>query len=218
MRGFLRAAGALLCLALSTNVSAQQASGDSLRGWVAGLSWTPQYCEINAASKEPQCRGEHYFVIDRLAPQFAVGTMPECSKESGLDRDAVDRLMWIVPNRHTLRSQWNKQGRCSGLSQDAYFQQVERARRRILIPRPYLGTRDVIDTTPEQLRLAFIDANPGMTEGGIVAYCSSGRWLREVRICLDAGFGFRDCQIDTEDRCGDSIRVRPIRSSRLDRR
>lgn len=214
---FLRAACVLLGFALPLAAHAQDSATSGLRGWVAGLSWTPQYCDINASSKEPQCLGEHYFVIDRLAPQFAVGTAPECAADGGLDRAAIDRLMWMVPNRYTLRQLWSTQGRCSGLSRDEYFVQVERARRRILIPPAYLSRPDQLDTTPEQLRLAFIEANPGMTEAGINVNCSTRRWLREVRVCLDADFGFRDCQAASEETCGDDIRVRPIRTTRLGR-
>lgn len=217
MRALTRAAAALLLVTMVAPVCGQAPAPRALAGWVAELTWSPEYCDDDLASKAPQCTGEHYFEISGLQPVLP-GEQPEaCPDGDSPDREAMEKLLWIVPNKRTLQKMWSDQGLCSGLAHDEYFRQVERARRRILVPAQYRGVVETQDTKAETVRKAFTEANAGLPESGLYLRCSGSHWLREVRVCLAPDFSFRSCGSQALSNCKQDIRIREIRASRVGR-
>lgn len=184
-----------------------------LKGWTLTFFWSPEYCNAHVASREPQCTEENYFVIGGLQPEFTAKAPTDCPDRDALDREKMETLLWIVPNRVTLKSMWSEQGSCSGLERDEYFRQVARAQRRVVVPSQYRGADTTLDTKVVAVRKAFVVANPGLKDAGVSVSCKGSRWLREVRVCLDPKFEFRSCAAVAET-CDADIRLRQTRTVR----
>lgn len=185
-------------------------------GWRMVLSWSPAYCEANPASQEPQCTEERYFVNHGLVPfRNADRPAPEAAdcQPWRMSDDESDRWLWVIPNRDRVRQLWSRYGACGGLTPADYFMAVDRANRRVLVPTEYTRVFKTLDASSQEVRRAFVELNPGLTENAIDLICK-GRRLLEVQICFDADFGFRACEARKE--CPEGIRFEPIRSSRID--
>ena len=183
-------------------------------GWRMALSWSPAYCGANLSSKEPQCTEEHYFVNHGLVPFRRSGPAEKdssCAEWDMSDADS-DRWLWVIPNKLRVRSLWRKEGSCSGLDTTQYLAAVDRASRRIQIPERYKNVTEKLNTTASSIRQAFVDANPGLSADSVDLICK-GKKLWEVNVCFDADFGFRRCEATKE--CGESVRLEPIRASRV---
>jgi len=183
--------------------------------WVLTLAWSPEYCQLNLGSKEPQCTEERYFELGGLQPRYRQSPDPGCADEN-LPREALDEALWVLPNKALLRKIWRSQGACSGLGSQEYLLQLDRARRRVAIPEDYAQAAEKRSTTVTALKEAFMRSNPGLDPDEIVPRCR-GSWLREVRLCVDGNFEFQACDVDVADLCRDEIRVRPLKRSRAGR-
>ena len=200
---FLRLLGATLLL-----VSARPAlAGPDF--WTLSMVWSPEYCNSNLTSKEPQCVEERYFTLYSLIPNY-LAKAPACT-DSRLDEDDIVRWFAVIPNRARINRVWKNEGACSGLDQREYFVQMERANRRLLIPERYAAVETKIDVSREEFRQAFIRENPGLSRESMALRCH-GRWLSEVQVCLNSDFSFRDCGLP--ENCKEQIRIRPLRKSR----
>ncbi len=177
--------------------------------WILSLAWTPEYCDTNLGSKEPQCTEERFFTVNGLEPVFN-GAKPGCG-DGHLERAEVERWLVVIPNRARSMKVWRSQGACSGLSLPEYFVQLERASRRLVVPQEYERVTDLLQTSPTDFKQAFIRDNPGLTERSIALRCR-GRWLREVEACFDSNFGPKSCE--APENCPDPLRLRPLRQSR----
>ncbi|MFP5307082.1 MAG: ribonuclease T2 family protein [Gammaproteobacteria bacterium] len=193
-------------------------SSDSAPGdfdyWILALSWSPQYCKSEPADE--QCGEPHGFVVHGLWPQHERGYPDYCGERERVPKELVDRMLTTMPSVDLIQRQWRKHGTCSGLEMKEYFLQVERARRSVVVPEAYDEPEERFETTPEAVEDAFIALNPKLVRTGIALQCR-GRWLSEVRICLDREFQPRRCGADVDDRCRDEIHVRPIRDRLLRR-
>jgi hypothetical protein len=76
--------------------------------------------------------------------------------------------------------------------QDAYFQLTDRVRRKVTIPAAYAHPRPVAASQVDNVRQAFLQANPRMPQDGIRTK-SVNRMLEEVRICMTKAGDFRSC-------------------------
>lgn len=176
--------------------------------WVLALSWSPQHCADHADAQ--QCVRPYDFVVHGLWPQHERGYPEHCGRSEPLDRELAQRMSFMMPGERQAEYQWRKHGSCSGLPPREYFMTVERARRAIAVPAAYELPEKPVATTAEALRGEFVRANPGLAPAAIALQCR-GRYLKEVRICLDKQFQFRACSEDLEDRCGESVVLRGVR-------
>jgi len=176
--------------------------------WVLALSWSPQYCASNGSPNEPQCTRDYNFVVHGLWPQYETGYPRDCGRVRAVPDEWIERMLPLMPSERLIDHEWRKHGACSGLDVQEYFQQTERARRRVAIPKAYEAPAQPIRTGVREIERQFVDANPGLTPEAIALSCS-GRWLSEARICLDHEFGFRACGTDVRDRCRGEVMIRP---------
>ena len=211
---------ALLVLAISAGSAAAQRSGVNVPGdfayYVLALSWSPSYCAAEGtAADRLQCdSGRPYdFVVHGLWPQYERGWPEFCPAEPSeappqLVRDMLD----LIPSEGLIRHQWRKHGTCSGLTPRGYFETTRRARSGIAVPPAFQAPDEWRVVSPDDVRRAFLRANPGLPADGIAVTCDRQR-LREVRVCLDRhGLDFRSCPPVAQRACGrSSVRVPPVR-------
>ena len=80
------------------------------------------------------------------------------------------------------------------------------------MPAPFDRPTDAARTDVTRIKQEFGAANPEIDATEMAVVCN-GRYLQEVRICLDQGLRPRACGRDVRDRCrrDEPITVRPLR-------
>lgn len=167
--------------------------------YILALSWSPSYCEAvaeRAPNRAPdqQCNGRPYsFVVHGLWPQYERGFPSYCQVPAPrLDRTIVGSALELMPSPRLIFREWDRHGTCSGLSAHAFFETVRKARSAVKIPADYFDLGNPIVVSPDEIAEAFVKANPGLSRSGLAVACDRKR-LRDVRVCLNKDFSFRDC-------------------------
>lgn len=182
--------------------------------YVLSLSWSPQYCAGPAGSRDRvQCAGgkQFGFVAHGLWPQYERGWPQFCSTQPGPDRAAIDQTISIMPSAALMRHEWDKHGTCSGLTATQYFDKIRQAYAKVKIPDEYRAPLKSVMVAPTKLKQRFLDANR-VADASAVAVVCSGRFLQEVRVCLDKNLNPRACGRGVDDDCRDrEIIMQPVR-------
>lgn len=176
--------------------------------WILSLSWSPQFCKSNPGAE--QCGQPRSFIVHGLWPQNERGYPDYCGDTERVPSELVDRMLPLVPDRKLVNQQWRKHGSCSGMPVDEYFLNVERAWRSVVVPADLSAESPGLEATTREIEERFIEANPGLDHSSMALVCK-GRWLTEVRICLDKDFKPRACGEDVDDRCEGTVQVRANR-------
>lgn len=209
-------------VALAENGRPQQRPFDF---YVLALSWSPSYCasvEERAPARKPgpQCSGKPYaFIVHGLWPQFSQGFPSYCRQPAPwLDGQVVSGMLDLMPSRPLIIHEWRRHGTCSGLTAEAYFDTLRKARAAVKIPAPYRAPIEPIEVTPAQVAAAFAEANPGLPARAVAVTCSRSR-LREVRLCMGKDLAFRDCAAIARRSCKrDKIVMPAVRAGAIDGR
>src|SRR5713101_1950295 len=151
--------------------------------YVLSLSWSPSFCDAmteraaDRAAREPQCGERPYsFVVHGLWPQYERGFPEFCQNPAPrLDRNIVSSMLDLMPSPRLIFHEWDRHGTCSGLSANAFFDNVRKARAVVKIPPQYVDLRSPLTVTPDEVEDAFVKANPGLTREGIAVTCGSRR-------------------------------------------
>ena len=184
--------------------------------YVLSLSWSPSFCEAAGERGTPpqqQCAARPYsFVVHGLWPQYEKGFPEFCQQPAPrLDRNIVASMLDLMPAPRLIFNEWDKHGTCSGLSPNAYFETVRKARALVKIPDAYIEPKALLTVTPDEVEEAFVAANPGLARDAVAVTCDSRR-LSEVRICLGKDLRFRACpEIDARACRRDKIVMPPVR-------
>ncbi len=193
-----------------------EASGD-FTFYVLSLSWSPTYCgSPEGARDHMQCKaGRPFaFVVHGLWPQRTSDWPEFCpsSEPERVDNATIDTMLDIMPSPGLIGHQWRKHGTCTGLDQPGYFALVRRAYDSIAIPPPFHVVTDHLTLSPAEIRRAFVDANPGMSNAMLTVTCSD-RQLDEVRICLSRDLSPVTCSASvTRAACRrDRVTLPPVR-------
>lgn len=184
--------------------------------YVLALSWSPSFCEATTErgrESAEQCGGRPYsFVVHGLWPQYERGFPRNCQVPAPrLNREIMSSMLDLMPAQRLVYHEWDQHGTCSGLSGQAYFDLVRRARAAVTIPDTFSALKSPVTVHPDEVEEAFVKANPGLTRSGIAVTCDSTR-LSEVRICLSKDMRFRDCaEIDRRACRRNKLIIPPMR-------
>jgi ribonuclease T2 len=193
--------------------------------YVLALSWSPSYCadlKQRAPDRPPglQCGGRPFaFVVHGLWPEYEKGYPSYCEVPAQrLTHAIVSGMLELMPSPHLIFHEWQRHGTCSGLSPNAYFEAVRKARAVVKIPPAYLDPAAPATVSPEAVAQAFIKANAGLTPGAMAVACNRTR-LTEVRLCLSKDLAFRDCAEIAQHGCKrDKVLMPAVRGSGSDKR
>ena len=140
-------------------------------------------------------------------------TVPFVENQPRLNRNIVSSMLDLMPSPRLIFHEWDRHGTCSGLSPNAFFETVRRARAAVKIPEAYLDVQNPLTVSPDEVEDAFVKVNPGMTRAGISVACDSRR-LNEVRICMSRDLKFQDCaEVDRRACRRDKLVMPPVRRS-----
>ena len=96
--------------------------------------------------------------------------------------------------------QWNKHGRCSGLSALDYFALSRRAYDAVSKPEVFRKLKDPVRLPARVVEEAFLKANPDWSPDMIAVKCSRDR-IHEVRLCLSKELDPMRCGRDVARDC-----------------
>ncbi len=186
--------------------------------YVLSLSWSPSFCAAAAERNGGQAYGiqcgprPYSFVVHGLWPQYEKGFPENCQVPSPrLYRGIVSSMLDLMPAPRLIYNEWDKHGTCSGLSPQAYFDTVRKARGAVKIPPDYVDLQAPLTVAPAAVQDAFVKANPGLSPNAIAVDCDNRR-LTEVRLCLSKDLQFRDCPEVVKRSCRrDQVVMPPVR-------
>lgn len=172
--------------------------------YVLSLSWSPTWCALEGDSRNsPQCDDDRDFgwVLHGLWPQYERGWPSYCRTDMrNPSRSDTAGMADIMGTSGSAWHQWNKHGRCSGLSSDDYFAIAREAYGRIVRPDIFRRLKDPVRLPASVVEEAFLESNPGLSRDQITVTCKSGR-IEEARICLTRTLELRDCGSDVNRDC-----------------
>ncbi|GAB4266732.1 MAG: ribonuclease T2 [Pararhodobacter sp.] len=206
----------ILAVGMLSPVTAQNVAGD-FDHYMLALSWTPAYCAEDGDERDdPRCadgRGIGW-AVHGLWPQYADGDWPEYCHTPHRDpsrRETRDEAP-LFGTAGAAWHQWNKHGRCTGLSAQDYYDLVRLAVSRVNLPEVFDGITRALRVDPNVVEAAFIEANPELEPDMLVTSCRRGE-LVEIRLCLTRDLEPRDCSGETLRRaCSlDAATLLPLR-------
>ena len=206
---------ALLLLAAPLTARAEGEPAGQFDYYVLTLSWTPSWCEITGdARRDAQCDdGRGFgFTLHGLWPQFEQGWPSFCrTVERDPSRAMSAGMADIMGGAGLAWYQWQKHGRCTGLSADEYFALSRRAYDAVNRPEILRNLPRAMDIPPRVIEAAFIEANPLLSPDAVTVTCKDGL-IQEVRICLTSDLVPRQCGRDVRRDCGlATVEMSPIR-------
>jgi len=183
--------------------------------YILALTWMPAFCATDGAGRDdPRCtpgRREGWRVHG-LWPQHRGGRWPEycptAQRAPSRAETAAQAGLFGTPG--AAWHQWNKHGRCTGLSAGDYYALTLAALDRLTLPEVFARIDRELRLEPAVIAAAFAEVNPAITPDMMVTTCRRDL-LVELRICLTRDLAPRPC--DTELR---SCRLRSARLLPLD--
>lgn len=198
----MRALGVLL-LSAGFAVADGEPSGD-FDYYVMSLSWSPTWCALEGDGRQsPQCDVDADFgwVLHGLWPQYESGWPSYCPTSARNPSRAVTRAEAdLFGSSGSAWHQWNKHGRCSGLTANDYYALAREAYERVNRPELLRKLEDPIRVAASVIEQAFLEENPQLEADQITITCKSGR-IQEARICLTRELEPRRCSADVIRDC-----------------
>ena len=201
-------------LVLACLLLAGTAAGADFDYYTFAVGLTPAFCDLNPNWRESlQCRDRPPLSVHGLWPGKNAGRAPESCPGAALELPpALEKdLRGVMPDAGLRRHEWERHGRCSGLSAAAYFDFI--AREFVYLRWPPLLQPQGRDALVE--RQAVLDAfrrlNPSFPERSIMLRCE-GRdrppLLTEIRLCLSPQGRPVECGAGVRPDCPVVVRIR----------
>lgn len=172
--------------------------------YVLALSWTPNWCAAEGdARRDDRCRAGSGldWGLHGLWPQYEKGWPSYCrTTERDPTRAETAAMGQFMGSSGLAWHQWQKHGRCSGLSAQDYFLTSARAMGKVKLPAVFAGLDKPMKLPARVVEQAFLEANPAMTRDMVTVTCKD-RAVQEVRICLTRALVPRRCGADVIRDC-----------------
>ena len=194
----------LMALMLALPARAQGDKPGDFDYYVMALSWSANWCALTGdARHDPQCdAGRHLtFTIHGLWPQYEQGYPSDCrSAERDPSRSDTASMADIMGGSGVAFHEWQKHGRCSGLSAADYYATMRRAYESVTIPPLFAKVAQTLHLPASVVQDAFLESNPALTADQITVTCDRAM-IQEVRICLTRDLQPRACGEDVARDC-----------------
>lgn len=195
---------AALTLALGTLPAWAEDRAGQFDYYVLALSWTPNWCaDEGDRRRDDRCRtgAGLGWGLHGLWPQHERG-WPQYCRTTHRDptRAETAAMGQFMGSSGLAWHQWQKHGRCSGLSAQEYFIASAKAMGRVKLPDVFEKLQKSVTLPARVVEEAFLEANPGMTRDMVTVTCKS-RAIQEVRVCLTRDLQPRRCGADVIRDC-----------------
>ena len=164
--------------------------------YVLALSWSPTWCALEGDNRgSPQCEDDADFgwVLHGLWPQYEQGWPSYCNTRArNPSRSETAAMADIMGSSGSAWHQWNKHGRCSGLSSEDYYALAREAYDRVNRPQVFRQLSRAVELPASVIEDAFLEDNPRLSPDGVTVTCKANR-IQETRICLTRDLEPRPC-------------------------
>lgn len=194
----------LILFLLAAPLARAEGTAGKFDYYVLSLSWSSNWCKaVGDARQDPQCEpGQGLnFTLHGLWPQYEAGYPSDCSSsQPNPSRSQTAAMADIMGGAGLAWHEWQKHGRCTGLSAEDYFATARLAYDSVIIPRIFQRMVKTVLLRPAVVTEAFLQANPGLKRQNIGVTCEKGL-IQEVRICLTKDLAPRPCGADAAQQC-----------------
>jgi len=208
----LTASVLLVLLTIAYAVAGSEKAGE-FDYYVLALSWTPSFCETGGRAREAsECApGRHYgFTLHGLWPQNEHGWPSFCATSQPEPARALSASMLDIMGSRSLAShEWDKHGRCSGMSPKAYFSLARRAFEKVKRPAVFRQLLKPVTVSPQAIKAAFMKENPSLDASMLTVTCKRAHF-QEVRVCLSKDLTPRSCAPDVLKDCVQHVIFPPM--------
>lgn len=197
----------ILMLMLAGTAQAEGERAGDFDYYVLSLSWSPNWCAREGnARRADQCDpgAGHGWTLHGLWPQYDRGWPSYCpTARRAPSRPDTAAMADIMGSGGLAWHQWNKHGRCTGLSSDDYYTLSREAYEAVTRPEAFRKFTGATRLPARVVEKAFLAANPDLEADMLTVTCKSDQ-IQEVRICLTPGLEPRRCGEDTIRDCTQS--------------
>jgi ribonuclease T2 len=202
-------------LMMTTLVRAEGEPAGDFDYFVLSLSWSPNWCALEGEDRgSPQCDADKDFgwVMHGLWPQYERGWPSFCrTTERDPSRRETEAMADIMGTSGLAWYQWQKHGRCAGLSVQDYFTLARRAYETVNRPAVFRKLDRPVTLPAALIEEAFLQANPDWQADMVTITCKSGH-IQEARLCLTKELEPRMCGADVIRDCSmNNALFEPIR-------
>lgn len=185
--------------------------------YLLALSWMPAFCTIEGDRRmdtrcEPGARLG--WVVHGLWPQHAGGAWPEyChTAHRNPSRRETAGEADLFGTAGAAWHQWNKHGRCTGLSSRDYYALTRTAFAALTLPEVFSAIDEPLIVAPEVIEAAFIEVNPALSPEMMITTCRDSS-IVELRLCLTRDLTPRPCDeaLFLRECALDAARLPPLR-------
>lgn len=174
--------------------------------YVLAISWNAGFCELEGRAKGyDQCTDDEKqgFVLHGLWPQYEDGWPEYCnSPEKNPSRQETGAMADIMGSGGSAWHQWNKHGRCTGLSSEDYYSLSREAFDEFATPEVLMKVEDDLKIVPSVIEDATLEANPELHANEVTIICQRNVFV-EARICLNKDLEPTECLGRARNDCGD---------------
>lgn len=191
-----------LLLIMTAPISRAEGRAGVFDYYVMALSWSPAWCAGEGRGRgAAQCERATGWVLHGLWPQYERGWPSDCpSVERNPSRRETREQEDLFGSSGSAWHQWNKHGRCSGLSSRDYYLLAAEAYARIKRPEILRRLREPVRLPAHVIEDAFLEANPGLGPDMLTVSCRAGA-IAEVRVCFTRDLEPRACSADVARDC-----------------
>ena len=189
-------------------------SGNSFDFYLLTLSYAPDFCDQPSGIKDPRECGTGRkigFVVHGLWPNAETGRGPENCGGSPVKASIVQLMLNYIPTESLIQHEWTTHGTCSGLTADAYFAQVRKARDALTIPADLARPTSTVTLPGSQIEAKFAASNTSYPKDSFRTSCYNNGELQEVRVCLAKDLTPRACPVSLADCTRLGIQLLPVR-------
>lgn len=202
-------------LMMTTLVRAEGETAGDFDYFVLSLSWSPNWCALEGEDRgSPQCDTDKEFgwVMHGLWPQYERGWPSFCrTTQRDPSRRETEAMADIMGTSGLAWYQWQKHGRCAGLSVQDYFTLARRAYETVNRPAVFRKLDRPVTLPAALIEEAFLQANPDWQADMVTITCKSGH-IQEARLCLTKDLEPRKCGPDVIRDCSmNNALFEPIR-------
>ena len=165
--------------------------------YLLAMTWMPAFCAQDPNGRDdPRCAAGRRtgWALHGLWPQHAGGAWPEycLTNERNPTRRETAEQADVFGTSGAAWHQWNKHGRCTGLSAQGYYALTRAALEGLRLPDVFRSIDRTLPVAPEVIEDAFIEANPRLTRDHLVVTCRRDAVV-EIRMCLTRDLQPRVC-------------------------
>ncbi len=166
--------------------------------YLLSMSWSPTWCALEGDARgSPECERGLGWVLHGLWPQHEDGWPSYClTRAADPSRAETAAMADVMGSAGLAWYQWQKHGRCSGLSSADYFAAARRAFAAVEVPEIFIELDGAVTLPASVVEEAFLEVNQSWTADMLTITCKAGR-IQEARLCLTKEFEPR--------RCGDDV-------------